>query len=100
MDNPHDKFFKETFSRPTILTDFLQAYLPIEISEAINTSSLRREADSHTDEALSEHFANLVFSATYCTVPIKTTLLFEHKSYPESYVHFQLNQYLLNIWQH
>lgn len=99
VDNPHDRFFKETFSRPDILTDFLRVYLPDSVLQGLNLDSLVREADSHTDDQLTEHFADLVFSAQFGEQAIKVVLLLEHKSYTEEHPHFQLNRYLLNLWE-
>lgn len=64
-DKPHDKFFKETFSRTDIAGDFLQAYLPESVRSGLDISSLQRDVDSYVDEELSEHFADLVFSGTF-----------------------------------
>lgn len=99
VDNPHDRFFKETFSHIEVVVDFLQAYLPESISNELDLTSLKRDSDSFTDETLNEHFADLAFSAMFDGNAIKVTLLLEHKSYTESHIHFQLNQYLLNVWQ-
>ncbi len=98
-DKPHDRFFKETFSRTDITSDFLQAYLPEAIRARLDLSSLHRETDSYTDEQLGEHFADLVFSATFDGQPVQVTLLLEHKSYPVKYPHFQLNRYILSVWE-
>ncbi len=99
VDNPHDRFFKETFSRLDILTDFLRVYLPRPILAGLDLTSLTREVDSYTDEQLSEHFADLVFSGRFGEQAIKVVVLLEHKSYTEEYPHFQLNRYLLNFWE-
>jgi predicted transposase/invertase (TIGR01784 family) len=98
LEKPHDKFFKETFSRPDILTDFAQACLPADILRAIDFSTLVREGDSYTDAQLSEYFVDLLFSVQYGSHSVRIALLFEHKSYTEEYPHLQLNQYLLNYW--
>jgi predicted transposase/invertase (TIGR01784 family) len=98
-EQSHDKFFKETFSRTDITADFLQACLPGDIHAKLDLSSLRRKTDSHTDEQLNEHFADLIFSILCDGKPIRITLLLEHKSYPVKYPHFQLNRYLLNVWE-
>ncbi|GAB4055238.1 Rpn family recombination-promoting nuclease/putative transposase [Spirosoma litoris] len=98
-DNPHDRFFKETFSQPEILIDFLNAFAPEAIRERIDHTTLTREVDTFTDEQLAEHFADLVFSVQYSGQSIRLVLLLEHKSYTEEYPHFQINRYLLNLWE-
>ena len=99
-ENPHDKFFKEAFSRPDVLVDFMQAYLPDALFTRLDFSTLQRETDSFTDDGLDEHFADLVFTVACNGKPILVTLLLEHKSYVENHPHFQLNRYLLSIWAH
>lgn len=98
LEKPHDKFFKETFSRPDILADFAQACLPDPILQQIDFSTLVREVDSYIDAQLGEHFVDLLFSVQYANRSIRLVLLLEHKSYIEEHPHFQLNQYLLNYW--
>jgi len=99
LDQPHDKFFKETFSNPEILTDFAQAFLPAILVNQIDFQTLQRENETYLDEDLSEYYVDLLFSVQYGgNDRIRLVLLFEHKSYVEEYPHFQLNQYLLNYW--
>lgn len=98
-DNPHDRFFKETFSQPDILIDFLNAFAPESVRECIDYATLTREVDTFTDEQLAEHFADLIFSVQYRGQSIRLVLLLEHKSYTEEYPHFQINRYLLNLWE-
>ncbi|ADB36119.1 Rpn family recombination-promoting nuclease/putative transposase [Spirosoma linguale] len=98
-DNPHDRFFKESFSQPEILIDFLNAFAPEAVRERIDYTTLTREVDTFTDEQLAEHFADLVFSVQYNGQPIRLVILLEHKSYTEEYPHFQINRYLLNLWE-
>ncbi|WP_046375758.1 Rpn family recombination-promoting nuclease/putative transposase [Spirosoma radiotolerans] len=98
-DNPHDRFFKETFSQPEILIDFLNTFAPESVRDRIDYTTLTREVDTFTDEQLAEHFADLVFSVTYGDQAVRLVLLLEHKSYTEEYPHFQINRYLLNLWE-
>lgn len=95
----HDRFFKEAFSRTDVVADFIQAYLPEEFSSQLDPETLIREQDSHIDDELSRHYVDLLFSVELGSQPITIALLLEHKSYPEEYPHFQLNQYLLNYWR-
>ncbi len=97
-DNPHDRYFKEAFSQIDILADFLNVYLPDDLREQLDFASLVRESDSYTDDTLSEHFADLVFTARLGSQPIRIALLLEHKRYTEPHIHFQLNRYMLNAW--
>ncbi len=94
----HDRFFKEAFSRPEVVNDFVRAFLPDEFTRSLRLETLSRKQDSHIDEEMSQHYVDLLYSVEFGTKPIVIALLLEHKSYPEVYPHFQLNRYLLNFW--
>ncbi len=46
ITNPHDKFFKETFSQPEIARDFLANYLPEAVRPLLDLSQIKLEKDS------------------------------------------------------
>ena len=100
VQNPHDKFFKELFSVRENALDFINGAFPVEIRDKIIPKSLKLDTTSYTDQKLDEYFSDIVYS---CSIKegeeIKISLLFEHKSYPVKYIHFQLLRYMLNIWE-
>lgn len=100
IDNVHDKFFKDSFSRKQLVEGLIQEFFPKELSQKIDLASLELSNNSYTDEKLEEHFADIVYQCTYQnSQKIRISLLFEHKSYQEKYPHFQLLRYLLNAWE-
>jgi predicted transposase/invertase (TIGR01784 family) len=100
IDNIHDKFFKESFSRKETVKGLIQELFPIELRENINLESLELSNNSFIDETLNEHFADLVYLCKYQGKhKIRISFLFEHKSYQEPYPHLQLLRYLLNAWE-
>ncbi len=58
----HDKFFKETFSRTDVATNFLEEFLPTDFVQKLNLSSLTIENNSFIDENLEEHFADILYT--------------------------------------
>ena len=100
VQNPHDKFFKELFSIKANALDFINGAFPVEIRDRIIPKSLQLDTSTYIDEKLDEYFSDIVYS---CSIQgeekIKISLLFEHKSYPVKYIHFQLLRYILNIWE-
>ncbi|NJN53870.1 MAG: Rpn family recombination-promoting nuclease/putative transposase [Anaerolineae bacterium] len=36
VQNPHDKFFRDSFSRPEIVRNYLEEYLPAELRALLN----------------------------------------------------------------
>lgn len=98
IPNPHDKFFKESFSRLEVAKSFIEEVFPKEIQDKINLNSLKLSNASFIDEMLKESFADLVYQCEYQGVEATITLLFEHKSYQEDFPEWQLLRYITNIW--
>jgi predicted transposase/invertase (TIGR01784 family) len=101
ITNPHDKFFKETFTQPEVARDFLANYLPPHILPLLDLSQIELEKESFIDPELQEHFSDLLYS-----VPLvgRSELLFiyillEHKSYPDPLTPLQLLGYMVRFWE-
>lgn len=60
--NPHDKLFKEAFSRREMAVDFFQNYLPAQIHTRIDWETLHLERDTFTDEALRGSESDLLYA--------------------------------------
>ena len=97
--HPHDAFFKQLFTRPEVAEDFVQHYLPKEVVALLEAGTLTITKDSFIDEALAEHYSDLLYR-----VQLKAGneayiyLLFEHKSAPAPRVALDLLRYLVRIW--
>jgi predicted transposase/invertase (TIGR01784 family) len=97
--HPHDAFFKQLFTRPEVAEDFVRHYLPKEVVALLETGTLTITKDSFIDEALAEHYSDLLYR-----VQLKAGneayvyLLFEHKSAPAPRVALDLLRYLVRIW--
>jgi predicted transposase/invertase (TIGR01784 family) len=98
IPNPHDKFFKESFSRLEVAKSFIEEIFPSEIKDKMNLNSLKLSNASFIDEMLKENFADLVYQCEYQGVKAIVTILFEHKSYQENFPEWQLLRYMTNIW--
>lgn len=99
INNPHDKFFKETFSDIHTARDFLQNYLPEEILALIDLESITPQKDSYIEKELEETFSDLLFQAKINRSEGYIYFLFEHKSYPSKGISLQLLKYIVNIWE-
>ncbi|TAN50910.1 MAG: hypothetical protein EPN21_07810 [Methylococcaceae bacterium] len=99
ITDPHDSFFRETFSRREVAEGFLQSYLPPAVAARIDWSSLEVAKDSFIEKALRKHFSDLIYNARYGEHDIKVCLLLEHKSHPDIWVSLQLLRYLVRIWE-
>lgn len=99
LKNPHDKFFKETFGDVTIAGDFLVNYLPESVLEYIDIDTLDPQKDSFIDKKLEETFSDLLFKADIAGNEGYIYFLFEHKSYPDKGIIFQVLRYMVEIWE-
>jgi hypothetical protein len=98
IPNPHDKFFKESFSRLEVAKSFIEEVLPKDIRDKMNLNTLQLSNASYIDDMLRENFADLVYETEYRGVKATVTLLFEHKSYQQNFPEWQLMRYMSNIW--
>ena len=98
--NPHDRFFKEIFTRKEVITDFLRYYLPADIVEQLELSSLHYQKDSFVDKYLKEYYSDLLFKLNLKDGdPAYLYILLEHKSFEEKTAAFQLLRYMIKIWE-
>jgi len=98
IENPHDKFFKETFGHVEVTKSFLQHYLPPQVRTSIDIDTLKPEKDSYINEDLEEGFSDLLFSVKMEGAKGYIYLLFEHKSYSDKTTVFQVLKYMAEIW--
>ena len=100
ISNPHDKFFKETFTRLEVAQDFFANYLPPSVVAVLDLDSLNLQSGSFIDPDLQEQFADLLYRvALHDGGDAYLYLLLEHKSYPDPLAPFQLLRYLVRIWE-
>ena len=104
LTNPHDKFFKETFTSIEVARDFFANYLPQPVVNTLNLDTLTLQSGSFIDADLQEQFADLLYQVDLQDDNHEETaaylyLLLEHKSYPDPQTPFQLLRYLIRIWE-
>jgi len=100
LTNPHDSFFRQVMSRQDVATDFLSHYLPPEAAALVNLSSVQPMADTFVDDELRAHYTDLLFAVRLTdNRPAAVYVLFEHKSFPDVRVAFQLLRYMVRIWE-
>lgn len=63
VKNPHDRFFKETFSRPEVALDFVYTYVPQPIAGLVAPETFKLSKDTFVDEELEERFSDLLYEA-------------------------------------
>lgn len=97
---PHDEFFKATFGRKDVALEYLQSMLPAQLCQDLNLDQLERINGSFVSPALQEYFSDVVYQSPLQNSHqhIYVSLIFEHKSRPESRPHLQLLRYMLDAW--
>lgn len=100
IKQPHDHFFQHSFARREVAADFLRNYLPEPVRRLLDLDTLALTKDSFVDEALRDHFSDLLYQLRLRDgSTARVYLLFEHKSYPAELVAFQLLRYMVRIWE-
>ncbi|MBT4838397.1 MAG: Rpn family recombination-promoting nuclease/putative transposase [Methylococcales bacterium] len=98
INNPHDLFIRKTWERKDEVRSFIENHLPAEIVNCLNLETLKVEKDTFIDSQLKAHYSDILYSLmTKDGKPIKLYLLFEHKSYQDDDIIFQLLRYEMRI---
>ena len=101
VSNPHDHFFRATFARPEVAAEFARHYLPPPVVAHLDLTTLEPVKASYVDEELRDHVTDLLYQVRLQDGDFAYVyLLFEHKSYPDRWVAFQLLRYMVRIWEH
>ncbi len=99
VQNPHDRFFRESFGRPDIVRNYLEEYLPATVRALLKLDTLTQQDGSFIDEAMQEHQTDLLYQVQLHSGATATLyFLFEHKSYPDPLVGLQLLRYMVRFW--
>jgi len=100
ISNPHDRFFREVFSRLAWSRDFLRTQLPSAIVETLALETLELRPGSFLNEELQQYFSDLLFRVSLRTGrDAYVYVLLEHKSYVERFVGLQILRYKVEIWE-
>ena len=99
VNNPHDKLFRETWSHREEAVDFLTRYLPHDVSALIDLETLEICKDSFISKALRDTSSDLLYTVDIGNSTGYVYVLFEHKSYRDSWIHLQLLEYMISIWR-
>ena len=101
LHKSHDEFFKASFGRLEIARDYLEQLLPQDVQQSVELSQLERVNGSWVTPELEEYYSDVVYRCPLkeSSRPVWVSLLFEHKSSPDAFVHLQLLHYLLDAWQ-
>lgn len=98
IKNIHDKYFKQTFGDIETTIAFLEEYLPKEITEDIDYSSLNLINPSSIGKDFKLSESDLLFKVKIGKVDWYLYFLIEHKSYVDEKAALQVLRYITDIW--
>ncbi len=92
---PHNNFFIKTFSNISNTSDFIKGVLPAEIVRKLDLSSSVIEPAGFVDDSLSSHLSDFVIKMKTKNGKkvVDVYMLFEHKSYADENILWQLLKY-------
>ncbi len=103
IHNRHDSFFRKILSDNEIATDYLKSYLPSNISEKLDFSTLTEVSHTYVSKELRQRFADIVFTCKLrnetdgeVRANVQISILIEHKSYVDKFAPFQIGSYLFS----
>ena len=101
LSNPHDRFFRYLLGHPQRARTFIQHVLPANVVGHLALDTLQVEQTSFVDPDLRSHQGDLLFRVRLARSGKEAYLyvLFEHKSYPDPWVAWQLLRYMVRIWE-
>ena len=96
----HNNFFLKTFQDNINTKDFISGVLPKEITKKLDFSTLEIEDGTHVDDQLKTHLSDLTVKVkTKSEKPVDLYFLFEHKSYNDKTILWQLLKYQFYMFE-
>lgn len=100
VQQAHDHFFRESFGRLEIARNYLEEYLPQPVLAQLDLSEMQIQDGSFIDEAMQSHQTDIIYQVHLKSgQPAYAYFLFEHKSYPDKWVAYQLLRYQMRLWE-
>ena len=100
LGSVHDNLFRYAMRHTEVAQAFIRHYLPTELSEQFDLSTLKIHKDTFIDPELQEFFADTLYEASLVDGSRGGFyFLFEHKSFAKRQTVFDLLGYMVRIWQ-
>ena len=84
-------------SYPEIAHEFFKSYLPKEVLEIIDLSTLKQESSSFLSNELGESVSDILYSVKYGEEKGYISLLLEHQSSVDKLITFRIQKYMLRL---
>ncbi len=99
VSSPHDGFFRFIMEQPENARSWLEDYLPPAILAKLDLSTLEISKDTFIDKKMSRYASDILYHVRMQGKPAFIYTLFEHKSYYDPLLVFQLLKYMIRIWE-
>ena len=96
----HDTCFKDFFGRREFALDFIKYYIPKEIKDHVDLSTIEVSIAGFVSEEHKEFYSDVVATLYLLnsTQQLVIYFLFEHKSYPDKFAKLQILNYMVQKW--
>jgi predicted transposase YdaD len=100
IPHPHDSVVRAVLSDPLEARSFLQRYVPEELRQTLNWSTLRLLEGSFVDEELRRSETDFLYEVerVESDVSLWLYILLEHQSNPDRWMRFRLLKYCCRMW--
>lgn len=99
LSQPHDLAFKKLFGEVNIARDVIEKNLPKEVLDKLDMDSLEKLDGSFISKKFKETFTDLLYGVRINNREVYVAFLWEHKSYKDKLVAFQVAGYIIDIWK-
>ena len=99
MLRPHDTFFKKLMSNPENVKDFLANFLPEDLRNIIDFTSIKIIDTEKLDRKYKKYYLDLSVECRLRKSKSQIYIVFEHKSYPDKLTLIQVLNYCSVIWE-
>ena len=98
MNNPHDRFCKETLTRKENAASFFREYLPEDVAGRADWRTLTIVKETFVSPDLKERFSDILYTVRVKGLLVFLYLLFEHQSNIDALMPLRFYQYMGEIW--
>ncbi|MBI1292262.1 transposase, partial [bacterium] len=99
LQNPHDRMFRELFTRLDSAAGFLREVIPRAVAERCSWEELQIVPGTWVDEEFNEFESDLLYRVPMQGGELGLYVLLEHQSTPDRWMPLRLLIYMTRIWQ-
>ncbi len=98
MNNPHDRFCKETLTRKENAVSFFREYLPEDVAGRADWRTLTIVKETFISPDLKERFSDILYTVRVKNALVFLYLLLEHQSTVDNWMPLRFYHYMGGIW--